>query len=428
MSSVSNVMTDGGSVTAAGVQQQFADFVVPNYGRFQTVITRGEGAYVWDTDGRRYLDVGAGIAVCALGHSHPAITAAVTEQAARLMHVSNLYYHELQGRLAERLVRLVGPGKAFFCNSGAEANETLFKLARKWGHESGRFEILTCNGSFHGRTLAGISATGQDKVKQGFEPLLPGFRHVPFNSLEAIEQAISPSTVAVMIEGIQGEGGIHAADASYLTGLRALCDEKQLLLLFDGVQCGHYRTGAYQSYQRILEDVPGGESFLPDAVSMAKSLGGGFPMGAVWIRQPYADVLGPGTHGTTFGGTPLACAVGLAVLDEIETQGYDANARELGEYLTQQLLSLQERCPDAIRAVRGMGCMLGIEFIPGFSSRLDPDQAVSIQLVKALQESGMLTIPAGQAVVRFLPPLNLSRAEADEAIAILDRTIKQLTV
>lgn len=407
------------------IKQRFKDFVVPNYGRFDTVLSRGTGCYVWDDRDRRYLDMGAGIAVCSLGHAHPAITQALSGQASRLVHVSNLYYHDLQGRFAERLVDLIAPGKCFFCNSGAEANEALFKLARKVGSSEGRFEIITCENSFHGRTLAGISATGQDKVKRGFEPLLAGFGHVPFGDLERIEQSLSPSTIAVMIEGVQGEGGIHAASPAFLRGLRALCDERGLLLLYDGVQCGHFRLGAFQSYQRILEDDGGVGDFLPDAISMAKSLGGGFPLGAVWVRDKYADVLGPGTHGTTFGGTPLACAVGLAILDEVEKEGLVDNAKRVGTGLKEALVELQTRYPEVISDVRGLGLMLGVEFRDGFSERLDSGRPLAIQMVVALERQGMLTIPAGDRVVRFLPPLNISKAEAEEAVEILERTIKE---
>src|SRR5262249_33432839 len=226
---------------------------IPSYARFDIALSHGTGSYVYDVAGKRYLDFGGGIAVTSLGHAHPAITEALVEQSRKLIHTSNLYYHEPQGRLAEAIVNLIAPGKVFFSNSGAEANEGLFKLARKFGHDEGRFEILTAINSFHGRTLAGISATGQDKVKKGFEPMVAGFRHVPFNDLGAMREALSPATAAVLIEGIQGEGGIAAATPEYLLGLRALCDEKKLLLMIDGVQCGHFRTGRFQSFQRILE-------------------------------------------------------------------------------------------------------------------------------------------------------------------------------
>ena len=239
------------------VKELFNKYVVPTYARFDLAFTRGEGSYVWDVRGKRYLDLGGGIAVNCLGHANPEITQALVEQSQRLTHVSNLYYHEPQGRLAQNIVKHLAPGKVFFCNSGAEADEGLFKLARKFGHDEGRFEIITAHNSFHGRTLAGISATGQEKVKKGFEPMTPGFRHVPFNDVQAVRDAISPATVAVLIEGIQGEGGITPATAEYLLGLRALCDEKKMLLMIDAVQCGHFRTGRYQSFQRILERAPG---------------------------------------------------------------------------------------------------------------------------------------------------------------------------
>ena len=260
----------------AEIQSLFQQNVVPSYGRFDLVLSHGSGSHVWDVSGRRYLDLGGGVAVCSLGHAPAAITETLIEQSRKLIHVSNFYYHAPQGRLAQELTALLGPGKCFFCNSGAEANEGLFKLARKFGHDEGRFEIITTLNSFHGRTLAAISATGQEKIKKGFEPMTPGFRHVPYNDLAAARDAVSPATAAILIEGIQGEGGVTPATPEYLLGLRQLCDEKKLLLLFDGVQCGHFRTGRFQSYQRILENVPGGEKFSPDAISMAKSLGGEF--------------------------------------------------------------------------------------------------------------------------------------------------------
>src|SRR6266446_5474052 len=267
---------------AEHVREAFEKFVVPSYSRFDLVLERGEGSYVWDIDGRRYLDLAAGIAVCSLGHAHPEITKALTEQSQTLIHVSNLYYNELQGQLAKRIVDLIAPGRVFFCNSGAEANEGLFKFARKFGHDEGRYEVITTIDSFHGRTLAGIAATGQEKVKKGFEPAVEGFKQVPFNDLEAMERAISPKTAAILVEPVQGESGITIATPEYLIGLRKLCDEHDLLLLFDEVQAGHFRTGKFQSWQRILENT--GIDLLPDAVSMAKSLGGGFPIGAFWVR------------------------------------------------------------------------------------------------------------------------------------------------
>ena len=332
-----------GSRAELTTKQRFQEFVVPNYGRFDLTLCRGSGCDVWDDQGRRYLDMGAGIAVCALGHAHPVLSQALREQADKLIHVSNLYYHDLQGRFAEQLVQRIAPGKCFFCNSGAEANETLIKLARKVGHDSGRFEIISFENSFHGRTFAGISATGQPKVKAGFEPLLPGFVHVPFNDLEGVEAGLSPSTIAVLVEGIQGEGGINVATPEFLLGLRRFCDENDLLLLFDGVQCGHFRTGRFQSFQRLLEGVEEGERFQPDAIAMAKSLGGGFPMGAVWIEEKHSEVLGPGSHGSTFGGTPLASAMGLAVIEEVARKSLEANARTVGDRLKASLLALKDK-------------------------------------------------------------------------------------
>jgi acetylornithine aminotransferase/acetylornithine/N-succinyldiaminopimelate aminotransferase len=345
-----------------------------------------------------------------------------------LVHVSNLYYHEPQGRLAERIVRHLAPGKVFFCNSGAEANEGLFKLARKFGHDEGRFEILTAVNSFHGRTLAGISATGQEKVKKGFDPLVAGFRHVPFNDLHAMRDALSPATAAILIEGIQGEGGITPASADYLLGLRALCDEKKLLLLVDAVQCGHFRSGRFQSFQRTLEGIPGGEQFLPDGVSMAKSLGGGFPIGAFWVRDNYADLLGPGTHGTTFGGTPLGCAVALKIFEIIERDGLAEHVRQLGIHLKAELQRLVNTYPAVLKGVRGLGFMLGLELAEKekISAFAASDKSASIQFVNRLHDAGLLTIPSGNQIIRLLPPLNLTPAQADEGVTTLERVVKSL--
>ena len=401
---------------------------MPSYGRFDLVFSHGAGSYLFDVAGKRYLDLGAGIAVCCLGHAHPAITEALVEQSKKLIHVSNLYFTEPQGRLAAELVKRIGAGKCFFSNSGAEANEGLFKLARKFGHAEGRFEILTATNSFHGRTLAGIAATGQDKVKKGFEPATPGFRHIPFNDLAAARNAISPATVAIMMEGVQGEGGVTPATPEYLLGLRALCDEKKLLLFLDGVQCGHYRTGRFQSFQRILENVPGGEKFLPDGVSMAKSLGGGFPIGAFWVRAPYADLLGPGTHASTFGGTPLACAVALKVLEVIEREQLDEQARKLGKWFKEELERLATKYPQVVKRGRGLGFILGLELvekekIPAFAKS---DKSAALQFVNRLHEAGVLTIPAGTQIVRLLPPLNLKPQEAGEGISKIEEVIKSL--
>jgi acetylornithine/N-succinyldiaminopimelate aminotransferase len=408
------------------IRELFTKNVVPSYGRFELVLTHGAGSYVFDVAGQRYLDLGGGIAVNCLGNAHPAITEALVEQSQKLIHTSNLYFTEPQGRLAAELVKRIGAGKVFFCNSGGEANEGLYKVARKFGHAEGRFEILTAINSFHGRSLAGISATGQDKVKKGFEPMTPGFRHVPYNDLAAARNAISPATVAILIEGIQGEGGVTPATAEYLLGLRALCDEKKLLLLIDGVQCGHYRSGKFQSFQRILEGVPGGEKFLPDGLSMAKSLGGGFPMGAFWVRAPYADLLSAGTHGTTYGGTPLACAVALKILGVIEKENLADNARKLGAWMKAELERLAATYPQVIKNARGVGFMLGFELAENIPAFAASDKSAAVQFVNRLIAAGVLTVPAGTHIIRLLPALNLQPAEAGEGIAKIEAVVKSL--
>jgi acetylornithine aminotransferase/acetylornithine/N-succinyldiaminopimelate aminotransferase len=409
------------------VQQIFEKNVVPSYARFDLVLERGEGSYVWDADGTRYLDLGAGIAVCTLGHANPEIADALNEQARKLVHVSNLYYNELQGRLAQRIVDLIAPGRVFFCNSGAEANEGLFKFARKFGHDSGRFEVITTNDSFHGRTLAGIAATGQEKVKKGFDPAVSGFKHVPFNDLDAMRAAITRSTIAILVEPVQGESGIRVAAPDYLLGLRKLCDEHDLLLLFDEVQSGHFRTGKFQGWQRIVAWASGqcledhrqdaDATFVPDGISMAKALGGGFPIGAFWVREKFADILSAGSHATTFGGTPLACAVALKIFEVIDRDHVADNARKIGEFMLNELRALQKRYSNIVRDVRGLGLMIGIEFDAKFKAA---------EIVKALHERGVLTVPAGSSVIRLLPPLNLSKGEAGEGLRAIERVIEKL--
>ncbi|HEV2329828.1 MAG TPA: acetylornithine transaminase [Verrucomicrobiae bacterium] len=406
----------------------FQKDVLPTYSRFDIALSHGSGSYVFDVSGRRYLDLGGGIAVNCLGHAHPAITEALIAQSQRLIHTCNLYYTEPQGRLAAEIINRIGEGKVFFGNSGVEANEGLFKLARKFGHDEGRFEILTASNSFHGRTLAGIAATGQEKVKKGFDPMTPGFRHIPFNDLDAARAAISPATVAIMIEGIQGEGGVTPAKPAYLLGLRALCNEKKLLLFMDSVQCGHFRTGKYQSFQRILEGTPDDEQFLPDGISMAKSLGGGFPISAFWVRAPYADLLGPGSHGTTCGGSPIACAVALKVFEVIEREKLDAQARKLGDWMLNELKRLAEVYPTVASTARGLGFMMGLELvekerIPAFASI---DKTAAVQFTNRMHAAGVMVIPAGTQVLRLLPPLNLKPQEAGEGISKIEEVVKSL--
>jgi acetylornithine/N-succinyldiaminopimelate aminotransferase len=451
---------------AQDIRELFGKFVVPSYARFDLVLERGKGSYVWDVNGRCYLDFAGGIAVCALGHANPEITGALVEQSQKLVHVSNLYYTEPQARLAKRIVDLIAPGRVFFCNSGAEANEGLFKLARKFGHDEGRYEIITALDSFHGRTLAGIAATGQEKVKIGFEPMVAGFRQVPFNDLDAMRAAITKSTAAILVEPVQGESGITMATREYLLGLRKLCDEHNLLLLLDEVQAGHFRTGKFHSWQRILdrdvaEPAPSREllqsemaqsanesarrswatqpvettgclsgaervDFLPDGISMAKALGGGFPIGAFWVREKFAGLLSPGTHASTFGGTPLACAVALLILDVIERDHLAENAQQLGNFLTDGLRRLQGKCPRVVREVRALGLMIGIEFEPKLSAFAREGNSPAIQVVNQLHEKNLLTVPAATSVVRLLPPLNITRREAEEGLRAIENVVEEL--
>ena len=387
--------------------------MVPSYKRGETapVLVRGQGTRVWDADGKEYLDFGGGIAVNCLGHSHPALVRALQEQASQLIHVSNLFFHPKQAELAEELVQRTGPGKVFFCNSGAEANEAMVKAARKAGAAQGRFEIITTLNSFHGRTLGMIAASGQERLREGFGPAMPGFVHVPFNDLAAVEKAVGPRTAAVMIEGIQGEGGVIPASAGYLLGLRKLTHEKGIFLLMDAVQCGHYRTGCFQSYERILREAGEKRVFLPDAISMAKSLGGGFPIGAVWLGEKLMDVLGPGAHATTYGGTALACAVALEVLRIIRKENLPENVAERGEELKQGLRKMSGR--GWVGEVRGFGGMVGV------TVKGRPHAEVAAQLALA----GLLVVPAGSDVLRFLPPYNVSKQEVAEALRKVETTL-----
>ena len=398
--------------------------VIPTYARFPIALTHGEGCHVFDADGKRYLDLGAGIATACLGHGHPEVAAALAEQAGKLTHVSNLYYTEPQGLLAEKLVALAGgTGKVFFCNSGAEANEALYKLARLRGADDRQFEILTTLGSFHGRTLAGIAATGQPKVKEGFAPAVEGFRHVPYGDLEAMREAISPATGAILVEPIQGESGVNCASPDYLLGLRELCDERNLLLLLDEVQCGHFRTGNFFGWQTIMA---AHAEFAPDACSMGKSIAAGLPMGAIWASAPLQDLLGPGTHGTTFGGTPLVSTSALKAIEIIERDGLAQNATKIGNYLAEQIGHLIAHHPNVLREVRGLGLMIGVELAEGIAAFAESKRPASVQIVERLHTAGLLTIPAGARVFRLLPPLNISKQDADEGLAIIESVIKEL--
>ena len=358
----------------------------------------------------------------------------MAQQARTLVHVSNLYYYELQGRLAERLAGLIGPGRCFFCNSGAEANEGLFKLARKFGHAEGRYEIMTdirfLPWADPGRHFRHRPGKGEERIRTDGGRFQARCRSTISRPCGAPSL---PQTAAILIEPIQGESGVTPATPEYLFGLRRLCDERNLLLLFDEVQAGHFRTGRFHSWQSIVEQASGlprtrdACATFPDAVSMAKSLGNGFPIGGFWVAEKYADVLGPGSHASTFGGTPLACAVALKVLDIMERDRLAQNAKEIGDFLLGELRNLQSKFPAVIRAVRGMGLMIGIELVadaPAFQSR--ENKSAASQFVSLLHEKGVLTVPAGTAVVRLLPPLNLSRAEAEEGLKAIEAVAQAL--
>ena len=410
-------------------EELFDDYVLPTYGRFPLCLARGEGSRVWDEAGREYLDFGAGIAVCSLGHAHPRLLAAMDRQAHTLGHTSNLYYTRPQGLLAKRIVEMVGiSGRCFFCNSGAEANEALYKLARRFGNltkPGGRHEIITFHQSFHGRTLASIAATGQEKVRKGFEPLTPGFVQASFNDLASVEGAVTERTAAILLEPIQGESGVTPATADFLRGLRRLCDERGLLLMFDEVQCGFGRTGDWCAWRSL-----GAPEVQPDAISWAKGMAGGFPMGAIWAGNRgitmadgtaarLGDLFAPGTHGTTFGGNSLGCAAALATFDTIEEDGLLANAAAMGSHAFQLLRKIES---PLIGEVRGVGLMIGLEMDAEAADRSvfgESGRAPSLRLVDALQQAGLLAVPAGTHVMRWLPALNVTTREVEHAVDIL---------
>ncbi|NCC51084.1 MAG: aspartate aminotransferase family protein [Spartobacteria bacterium] len=379
-------------------------YVMPTYSP-GPVLVRGEGTRVWDADGKSYLDFLAGISVLNVGHCHPTVVEAIRKQAGKLMHVSNLYYNENQPRLAEMLSARSLGGKCFFCNSGAEANEALIKLARLWGQPQGKYEVITMKNSFHGRTLATLTATGQDKVQKGFEPLPQGFAYAEFNDLDSIKAALTDKTAAVLIEAIQGEGGIIPADPAFMKGLRELCTEKKILMLCDEVQCGMGRTGHWFGFQAY--DV------VPDAIAMAKAIAGGMPMGAVVATPELSDVFQPGHHASTFGGTPLACAAALAVIQVIEEENLLHNVSEMGALLKTKLEQLSSKYK-VIESVRGMGLMVAIVL-----------NKPAKDLYPRLMKHGLLTLTAGEKAIRFLPPLNITSGDVLEAVHILDETLAE---
>lgn len=387
----------------------FDRYVIPCYTRNPVVIVKGKGSWVWDNNGKKYLDLFPGWGVGGLGHSHSKVVKAVTKQLKKLIHVPNNYYNELQGRLAQLLVENSfyhnGGGKCFFCNSGGEANEAAIKLARKYGNQTGKYEIITALGSFHGRTLATITATGQAKYRKGFEPLVPGFKYVPFGDIEALKNTITKQTTAVLIEPIQGEGGIKTAAKEYLQQLRTICSENNLLLIFDEVQTGMGRTGNMFAYQNY--DVE------PDIITLAKALGGGLAIGAIIVKDKFAFTLTPGSHASTFGGNPLACAAGIAVIETIKNENLLQKVKDMEVYLQELLNILINSFPNLIKEVRGMGLMWGIELHkPGK------------EIVKECMERGLLINCTQDTVLRLLPAMTVTKKELALGAKILTEVLR----
>ena len=390
--------------SSEAIADQFNQFIMPTYAPVQSLV-RGRGTRVWDADGKVYLDFLAGISVLNVGHCHPRVVDAIRQQCGELMHVSNLYYTERCGQLARKLSSIGLGGKCFFANSGAEANEGMIKLARMWGNANGRYEIICMENSFHGRTLATAAATGQEKVRKGFDPLPEGFVRAVYNDLDSVSSKISENTVAVLVEAIQGEGGVVPAEPEFLEGIRSLCDERGLLMLCDEVQCGMARSGEWFAFSTY--------GVTPDACSLAKALGGGFPIGAVLASPVLSDVFHPGSHASTFGGTPLACAAALATLEVIEAEDLVARAAEKGAMFKSQLSEFIQKFEHVID-VRGRGLMLGIVL----------DQPAQ-PLVDLLAEMGLLTAATAQNVVRLLPPLNATDDEFEEALDMIQDCLEE---
>lgn len=380
-------------------------FVMGTYKRNPVALVRGKGARVWDADGKEYLDFLAGIAVCSLGHSNPKVTAAIRKQAGILGHTSNLYYNGIQAQVAKILVENSFAEKAFFCNSGAEANEAAIKLARKYGHEKmgGKYEIITMLNSFHGRTLATITATGQQKFQAGFEPLPGGFTYVPFNNAAALEAAISDVTCAVMLEPIQAEGGVNVPSDGYLRAVREICDRKGILMILDEVQTGMGRTGSLFAYEQ--------HGVTPDIMALAKALGNGFPLGAMLATDRIAQVLVPGTHASTFGGNYLAMAACLATLDCLLNDGVLENCREMGDYLFKKLNGLKSKY-GVVKEVRGKGLIMALELSSDY-----PD------MVSRCLARGLLVNCTSPSVMRLVPPLTIKKSEINRAVAIIDEVL-----
>jgi acetylornithine/N-succinyldiaminopimelate aminotransferase len=383
--------------------------VLPTYARADLTFERGEGAYLFATNGKKYLDFTSGVAVTALGHCHPYLVKALTEQAQKLWHCSNLFEVAGQHKLAQRLIEQSFADSAFFCNSGAEALECAIKVARKYQAETGhpeRYGIIACTGSFHGRTLATLAAAGNEKYLKGFGPPAPGFDQVPFGNLNEMRARVSKETAALLVEPVQGEGGLATAPEGYLRGLRAICDEFGLLLVYDEVQCGMGRTGKLFAHEW--------EGVAPDVLATAKALGGGFPVGACLVSARAAVGMTPGTHGSTFGGNPLAMAVANAVLDLMLEPGFFANVNEMATLLRKRLQALAGRYPKVIAEVRGKGLLAGFKCV-----------VPNTEVVERLRDNGLLAVGAGENVVRLLPPLIVDEVHIDEAMGILERVARQ---
>jgi predicted acetylornithine/succinylornithine family transaminase len=386
--------------------------ILPTYARNPVALAKGKGAYVWDEDGKRYLDLMTGISVNNLGHAHPGLTKAIAAQAGKLNHASNLFYQKTQVELAEAL-RQSAPfaSHVAFANTGAEANELLIKFARRFGHASGRHEILAFHGGFHGRTYGALSASGQVKLHKGMEPLLPGFRHVPYNDLDAARKAVNRHTAAILVEPIQGENGIVVGTDEFLVGLRRLCDRQGLLLMLDEIQTGLGRTGEMYAFEHLAHDC------VPDLMSLGKSLGGGLPLSAVLASERAAAAIGLGQHGTTLGGNPIACAAGLALLKELKAKKLPQNAAKVGQQLIDGLKALQAAHPGLIKQVRGRGLMLAIQL----SQPSKPIQQACLEL-------GLIVNSTADTVLRLLPPLNLTPAQAKDGLAILASALLKAAV
>lgn len=409
------------ATSVSSLTDAFDTYVMNTYSRFPVAITKGQGCRLWDTEGKEYLDFVAGIATCTLGHAHPALIEVVSQQIQKLHHVSNLFYIPEQGELAKWIVERSCADRVFFCNSGAEANEAAIKLVRKYAHTVLDFleqpVILTAKASFHGRTLATITATGQPKYQKDFDPLVPGFAYIPYNDIEAVENAIADldegnrRVAAIMLEPLQGEGGVRPGELAYFQRVREICDQNNILLVFDEVQVGVGRTGKLWGYENLGVE--------PDIFTSAKGLAGGIPIGAMMCKK-FCDVFEPGNHASTFGGNPFVCASGLAVLQTIERENLLENVLERGEQFRAGLRAIAEKYPTLFKEVRGWGLINGMEIYEEVS-------LTSPEIVKTALAEGLLFAPAGPKVLRFVPPLIVTESEIDHALRLLERAIEKVS-